>query len=199
MTIYKSIICATALALTPAIASATVITFEESPQASGAVPSTQADIISGGYVFDSSTNHTHLVNNYSGGDSGSTFFSADDFAGSNTVTMSKDGGGIFDLFSLDLGNWFETSSNLLLTGNLSGGGVVSTNIALGAFATFQLNWSNLSSVVFDSTAGTGDQYWGVDNINLEGGSVPAPASLALVGLGLFGIRFACQRRNSQPV
>ncbi|OUS26146.1 hypothetical protein A9Q99_19405 [Gammaproteobacteria bacterium 45_16_T64] len=181
-----------ALSLAAGMASATVITFEDSAQTSGATPSTQGDVTVSGYYFDSSSDHTHYANNYGGGDSGSTFFGADNYSGSNTVTMTEENGSIFSLFSLDLGSWYEDSSNLSITGYLSNGDSITTDIALGLFSTYELVWTNLTSIVFESTAGSGDQYWGVDNINVTT-SVPAPGSLALFAIGLLGL--AATRRN----
>ena len=191
---FTTILAATALLLLAGTANAGLITFEEVPQTSGATPSTQGDITSGGYLFNSSTNHTHFVNNFSGGNSGSTFFGADDFAGANTVTMTESGGAAFNLNSLDLGNWFEQSTNLLLTGTLFGGGTVSSNIALGAFSNFALNWTNLISVSFDSTAGTDDQYWGVDNISVS--AVPEPSILILLSTCLLMLGIGRRTRRS---
>lgn len=192
--LLKSFLSIITLSLVANVANATVISFEETPQSSGSTPSSQGDIVSNGYLFDSSTNHTHFVNNYSGGDSGSTFFGADNFAGVSTVTMTEATNSIFSLASLDLGNWFETSTNLLITGNLAGGGSIFTNIALGSFATYNLGWNNLASVVFNSTSGSGDQYWGVDNINVTA-NVPAPSTITLLSLGLFGISLARRKKS----
>jgi len=174
-------------------ASATLITFQESPQVSGATPPTNGDIISNGFLFDSSTDHTHFVNNFGGGDSGSTFFGSDDFAGVSTTTMTQVGGDAFNLLNLDLGNWFEKSSVLQITGYFSGGGSISTDIALGNFTTYVLNWNNINSLVFDSLSGAGDQYWGVDNINVS--AVPVPAAAWLFGSALLGF-FGFSRKKA---
>ena len=198
MKLYRSLFLLVALSFTPAFASATIITFEESPKVAGATPPDETDVISNGFLFDALTDHSHLVNNYMGGDSGSTFFGADDFVGLNTVTMTTVGGGSFDIFNLDLGNWFtgQESTSLRLTGFYSGGGSISTDIGLGTFSTYNLfGWVNLSSVVFDSIAGAEKEYWGVDNINV-GNSVPEPASLTLFGLGLLGMSFFRRRLNN---
>jgi len=166
---------------------ADIIDFEEYSQTSGNTPSTQGDVTSMGFLFDSLTNHTHFVNNFGGGDSGSTYFGADDFAGANAVTMSLIGGGSFSLLSMDLGNWFERSTSLQIVGNFAGGGSIGTTIALGAFSSYNFGWTGLSSIRFDSLAGAGDQYWGVDNISVR---VPEPGTLALLGIGLLGMGLA---------
>ena len=186
-----SLLAAALLVFSVSTASAGLIDFEESPKLNGAAPPTQGDIISGGYLFDSSANHTHFVNNFSdgvGGTSGSTFLGADDVGGPNVVTMTELTNASFNLLNLDLGQWLVPSSNLLITGFYTAGGTVSTNIALGVFSNYSLNWNALSSVTFDSTAGTGPQYWGVDNILVSSVSVPEPASIFLLLAGLLGLK-----------
>ncbi|MCK8485503.1 PEP-CTERM sorting domain-containing protein [Aliiroseovarius sp. S2029] len=191
----KLLIAGLACGLAVGAANAAVIDFEEYSHTAGATPTTQGDVTSMGYLFDSTTNHTHFANNFGGGDSGSTFFGSDNFAGVSSLTMSRIGGGAFNLASLDLGGWFEPSSSLQITGNLTGGGTTSVILALGAFTTYNLNWTGLSSVVFNSLAGSGDQYFGMDNIQVA--AVPVPAALPLMGGALALLGFAGWRRKRE--
>lgn len=192
----------TLLACASATASAAIVDFEDLAVGPGA-NSIGGDRVSGGFQFDSATDHTHLSNNAFNGNSGSTFLVTDNFLGLNPLTMSKVGGGLFSLGSIDLGEWNsgEQATQITVTGNLFGGGTVQSIFNLdnilsdgvsNNFETFLFGpgWNNLVSVVFNATAGTGSLYWGMDNINTDG-VVPEPGALALVGIGfaaLAGIR-----------
>lgn len=162
---------------------------------------TGGDLNSGGYFFDTSENESHRVNaDPNSADSGSTYLLFHSVVGNNTLTMSQIGGGTFRLNSALLaegrspasGSLSDNATSVLVTGNLFGGGTISTTIILdgivdgpGGVADFQLatfnpGWDNLTSVVFDGVGGN-DGRMGIDNIIVN---VPEPSSLALVGIGI---------------
>lgn len=162
------------------------------------------DILSGGYSFDTFENVSRLVNGHPEyADSGSTFMAVANQLDENTITMTLIGGGTFRLNNVQLAealsplrNQAENATSVLITGNIFGGGTVSTTVILdgvndgvgGAadfqLATFNASWDNLTSVVFD---GVGDGVSGtfsrfaIDNITVN---IPEPSSLALAGIGL---------------
>jgi hypothetical protein len=75
-----------------------------------------------------------------------------------------------------------------VTGNLFGGGTVSTTFTGVSGATFQLvGFYDLTSVTFTSTDDAG-----IDDINL---STPEPASMGLLGAGLIGIVMVGRRKS----
>ena len=176
-------------------AQAAVITFEDLPVDP---PGTfDGDRISGGFLFDSPGNHTHIDDGTSWGTSNGTKILVLDFGNPIDITFSPIGGGAFALAAIDLSkaNTFNTTSatNVGILGNLVGGGTVSTSVALNpnfVFTTFTFDssWTNLASVVLDAFGSTccGDlpgNYFAVDNIVVGAATVPEPGMLSLLGLG----------------
>lgn len=116
------------------------------------------------------------------------------------TTFSALGGGTFSLQSVDLGfGPFQhgglTADTTTVTGNLFGGGTVSTTLNVTqAFSTHALNWSNLVSVSFGAL-NTSSEYLAFDNIVYNTG-VPEPAAWAMMLAG-FGLVGSAMRRRSK--
>jgi hypothetical protein len=203
---------AAGLAFFPAVTSAATITFEDLAVASG-VNDIGGDQVSGGFLFNSLTNHTHLTNDTFGASNGTTYLITDNFNGENPLTMTPVGGGTFSLLSVDFSEWIDASeaaSQIRITG-VGGSGPSMTITLDGIFdgvggqadfetVLFGAGWSNLTAVIFDGVAGgtTGNQYFGIDNLVVDAEVVPEPASLLLLGGGLTGLaaRWRRHRKNS---
>lgn len=187
--------------------SAAIIDFEDIGVATG-VNSIGGDRVSGGFVFDSSTDHTHLINDNFLSFNGTTWLRTDGNSGATVLTMSQVGGGTFSLGSLDLTEGTGTSqiaTTVRVTGFLSGGGSIMTDLTMdlihdgagGAndFQSFSFGsgWSSLSSVTFEATAGTGDRIFALDNIDAAS-AVSEPATLGLIGLSFVVLNLRRRRR-----
>ena len=162
------------------------------------------DRISGGFLFDTANDHSHIVTVGSGSENGTQFMIIDDQGGvhppgsANATTISQ-GGALFGLTSIDISevDRFTTfARQVQVTGNLFGGGTVSTVLSLDAVFfeaipanyfqtfTFDATWNNLTSVVLTGAgAPTPDRnYYAIDNVVVSS-AVPEPGTLTLVGLG----------------
>jgi hypothetical protein len=188
-------------------AHAAVITFEDLPV--DAPGTAGGDRISGGFLFDTLLDHSHLDDGtFWGTSNGTTIMVIDAFGAPNNVTFSPIGGGSFSVTAIDLSkaNTFSTTSaeSVQVTGNLAGGGTVSTTFALAPdfnFATFAFDssFTNLLSVVLSGSGSSccGQQpgnYFAIDNIVVETAAVPEPAALTLFALGSAYL-IARRRRN----
>lgn len=105
------------------------------------------------------------------------------------VTLVRVDGNPFSLYAIDLGrfnDWNGGQPLVEVTGHLAGGGTVTASgqVLDNTFITLVLGWTNLSSVVFDST-NRGPA--ALDNLVFEPATVPEPASVALLAVGLAGL------------
>lgn len=195
--IYK--IAAALLMLGPLGVSAAPVDFEDIAVPSG-TQQIGGDIISGGFLFDSSSDHSHTVNDMFDSHNGTTYIGWDDFRGDNVVTMSMIGGGTFELGSIDFTEFFDATiaDLILVTGSGGQSKIIDLdNIADGAggandFQTEYFNWTGLTYVTFNAQGTEGDSWWGFDNITLV--AVPAPGPAVLLLLGLAGLGFSRRRQ-----
>ncbi|OQW39076.1 MAG: hypothetical protein A4S08_08380 [Proteobacteria bacterium SG_bin4] len=206
---YVSIIGAASFVLSGMTHAAT-ITFDDIAPTSNAI---QTAVTSDGFNF--AGDHFHIIDTFDSRlvSSGSNYLSAEDAADlGKSVTMTHAGGSLFNLIGLDVGElWLPGESlndfsDVLLTGNQFGGGVLSTTIRLdgirdgvGGLNDFQsvaIGWTNLVSVTItgvDSSGGFGD--YSIDSISVSLVPEPETYALLLAGLGVVGA-FARRRTVS---
>jgi hypothetical protein len=115
-----------------------------------------------------------------------------------TITMSRTGGGVFDLGSFDAATGFADFTGPYMAsviGSISGGGTVTQDISISVdWSNFVLTgFTNLTQVVFSNADEAGIS---IDNLNTDvaAAAVPEPASILLMGLGFAG--FAASRRKT---
>jgi len=116
-----------------------------------------------------------------------------------TLSIEEENQGLFDLHSFDLStSEISGSPEVQLTGFLSGGGTVSTTLAITELAfsnyVFGSEWSGLERIEF----GSPQAFSGViDNINLS--QVPIPAAFWLLGSGLGLLGWMRKRKGAVRV
>lgn len=182
-------------------AEATTVTFEDIGVGVGGdfIYTSPAHPVSGGFRFDAQT-HSHIANaNTSWNtDDGGSYLLVDDFFGPDALTVSPLSGGPFALTSIDISEAHNSAGfyarQVLITGNVFGGGTVSRNLVLDnnwgptlanyfETFTFDAGWGSLSSFTLTgSGAPIGGNYFAIDNL-VVATAVPEPGTLTLLGLG----------------
>jgi hypothetical protein len=94
--------------------------------------------------------------------------------------------------------WIGASGQILLTGQISGGGTVTTILTVGTpWSSFNLSgFDNLASLTFQDTTSGGFLVapgMGIENINL-GPSTPEPGTLVMFGSGILGLAGLLRRK-----
>ncbi len=122
------------------------------------------------------------------------------YYGNSVTTLTKVGGGAFDLVSIDLADYYYYLSPLSLTFTgtpVAGGSVFQTFSIPGSrvsqtWATYAFGsaFDNVTSVAWQSSL----PYHEFDNITI-GGVVPEPATVSLLATGLVGMAGARLRRR----
>ena len=186
MKIVKQTFCGLACALALALGGgvhAGMATFDN-PSVVTIDPITNvATYIEGGLRFSGdATSYLPLDTIGSGGSPGLFVFA------NSPLSLTADGGGLFDLTSVDYGQdpFDPLSGTLLVHGILDGGGFLDETLALGNLSKFPFQgWTSLKEVTF-----LADANFVLDNVN-----VPEPASLALVGVALAGLVVTRRRKT----
>lgn len=116
-----------------------------------------------------------------------------------TFQIADETGDLFSILGFDGTNLDPSGSAGVfnITGFFGGGGSISTtfNSTLDTFSSFSFDssWVGLSSVHIQNS---GMENGAIDNIELSTVSVPEPASIALLGLGLAGIGFSRKKKDA---
>ncbi len=134
------------------------------------------------------------------------------YAFGDGLTITRQGGGLFDLATADFTlSWYTAAfggpfdpgvtmanDNVTLTAQTIGGPVVETLTLGQGFQTYGLGLTGVSSILITANS-TGEGYWAVDN--LEGANfgvgVPEPATWALMLVGFGGLGAALRLRRRE--
>jgi hypothetical protein len=188
-----------------ASAQAGVVTFNfNDPR--GATPPSQFPLTSGGLVFTSTSVYTYIVPSDAWAPkpgNGTNYLVFDAGTPGQHLAITQDGGGAFDLYSIDMmQSLYTPNSSPLDHVNIAYkvGGI--THLLLNepvgdSFQTLTLNLDDVTEVdIFRLKNGTAPGYWGLDNVSSSAsGPVPEPATWAIMLTGFMGIGAIVRRRR----
>ena len=161
-----------------------------------------------GFKFQGANDNLIITSTYSSNTDTNTanraYNGTDFLMTTDLLTISKQVAAPFSVQSLDLKDWASNVQTAVVTGYFSNGGSISKSlninttpnkdIALGNDFTkyFLTGFTGLSSFTIRGNTGS---WLAVDNVAVNGTTVPEPGTLAVFGLGLAGL--AALRRRKQ--
>ncbi len=123
------------------------------------------------------------------GTGGDQYFNIDEqMFGLTTVTLSMDGGGLFDVVSLDVIQ-AAIAPNVFEFVAIGGAGSVSAPTVQGLF-NFGAGFQGISALVLTQNVSAAGIGFAFDDLTLEPVSVPEPGTLVLLVIGIAGMRLA---------
>ena len=143
-----------------------------------------------GYTITVDAGHYDIFS--SGG--GNQYFHIDEqMFGLTTVTLSMEGGGLFDALSFDVVQ-AAIASNVFDIVAIGGTGIVSAPTVQGLF-NFGAGFQGISALVITQTVSAAGIGFGFDDLTLEAVTIPEPGTLALLGIGLLGMGLSRRRKK----